>query len=223
MNDFDPNREWRQLSETYAAMTDDELQAVADEAYELTDVARQALQTEITRRGLPVELQKEAQAEEDPAPASEGNAANPADMDLVELQRVWDMDEATDIKRRLDAGGVPSYLGPDLVDDVRLLQASFERGLAVKVRDFDEQRAMGVLANSYPSPQSDDPPDEADTADEANDAEYAVRCPKCRSTEIVFQNLDLDPETKSAFESKFNWSCEACGYQWKDDGLESEV
>lgn len=68
MNDFDPNREWRRLSETYSAMTEDELQAVADDAYELTDIARQVLQAEISRRGLPIELQKEAQTPENPDP-----------------------------------------------------------------------------------------------------------------------------------------------------------
>jgi DNA-directed RNA polymerase subunit M/transcription elongation factor TFIIS len=221
MNDLDPNYEWRQLSETYAAMTDGELQAVADEAYELTDIARQALQAEISRRGLPFELRQEAQTDEDPAPAREGHAISPAEMDLVELRRVWDMDEAADIKQRLDAGSVPSYLGPDLVDDVHLLHASFEHGVAIKVRDFDEQRAMGVLANSYRPPQADAVTD-APVADESDEEEYAAHCPKCHSTEIVFQSLELDPATKSAFDSKFKWSCDACGYQWKDDGVESE-
>ena len=60
MNDFDPNREWRRLSEVYAAMNEDELQAVADDAYELTDIAKQVLQAEISRRGLSIELQKQA-------------------------------------------------------------------------------------------------------------------------------------------------------------------
>jgi DNA-directed RNA polymerase subunit M/transcription elongation factor TFIIS len=217
MNDFDSNREWRRLSETYVAMTDEELQAVADDAYELTDIARQVLQAEISRRGLPIESQKEAQTPESPNPPPEEAAVNPAEMDLVELFRVWDMDEATQVKERLDAASVPSYLGPDLVDDVRLLRTSFERGVGIKVRNFDEQRAMAALAHSSRTPQPDTP------ADEVDDGEYAVHCPKCHSTEIVFQSLDLDPETKSAFDSKFNWSCDACGYQWKDDGVESET
>lgn len=218
MNDFDPNREWRRLSEVYAAMTEDELQAVADDAYELTDIAKQVLQAEISHRGLPIELRKQAPASEDQEPVhDEANYAPPPEEDLEELQRVWDMDEAKDIKSRLDAGSVPSYLGPESVDDIRLLRASFERGVAVKVRISDSQRAMGVLANSYRPPEGEAPTEEPD------DEEYEVRCPKCHSTEVVFQSLDLDPVTKSAFDSKFNWSCDACGYQWKDDGMESET
>jgi DNA-directed RNA polymerase subunit M/transcription elongation factor TFIIS len=213
MNDFDPNRQWRQLSETYAAMADEELQAVAEEAYELTDIARQALQAEITRRALPVELRKEPEGAEDPEPPPEGAAVNPADLDLVELFRVWDSEEATQVKERLDAAGIPSYLGPELVDDIRQLHASFERGVGVKVRDVDEQRATAALASYSRTLQPDAAADEED---------YAVRCPKCHSTEIVFQKLDLDPETSSAFDSKFNWSCDACGYQWKDDGVATE-
>jgi len=217
MNDLDANREWRRLSEAYAAMNEGELQAVADDAYELTDIAKQVLQAEISRRGLAIELQKETRTPEDPDPPPEDATVNPADLDLVELFRVWDMDEATQVKERLHAAGVPSYLGPDLVDDIRLLHASFERGVGIKVRDFDEQRAMAALSHYSRSPQPDAPKAETD------DGEYAAHCPRCHSTEIVFQSLDLDPATKSAFDSKFNWSCDACGYQWKDDGVEAET
>jgi DNA-directed RNA polymerase subunit M/transcription elongation factor TFIIS len=217
MSDFDPNREWRRLSEVYAAMNEDELQAVADDAYELTDIAKQVLQAEISHRGLSIELKKQAPASEDQEPVyDDANYAPPPEEDLEELQRVWNMDEAKDIKSRLDAGSVPSYLGPESVDDIRLLRASFERGVAVKVRISDSQRAMGVLANSYRPPEGEAP------ADEPDDVEYEVHCPKCHSTEIVFQSLEPDPATKSAFDSKFNWSCDACGHRWKDDGMESE-
>ena len=212
MNDFDPNREWQRLSEVYAAMNEDELQAVADDAYELTDIAKQVLLAEISRRGLPIELRKQAQSSEEPP---EYAPVNPADLDLVELFRVLDMDEATRVKQRLDEVGIPSYLGPDLVDDIRLLHTSFEKGVGVKVRHFDRRRAIAALALYSRNPQPDA------SADEAGDEEYEVRCPKCHSTEVVFQSIDLDPATKSTFDSKFNWSCDACGYQWKDDGLES--
>src|SRR6202789_149859 len=124
MNDFDPNREWRRLSEVYAAMTEEELQAVADDAYELTDIAKQVLQAEISRRGLSIELQEEAPTPENLDPPPEDASDNPAELDLVELFRVLDMDEATRVKQRLDEVGLPSYLGPDLVNDIRLLHTA---------------------------------------------------------------------------------------------------
>jgi DNA-directed RNA polymerase subunit M/transcription elongation factor TFIIS len=52
--------------------------------------------------------------------------------------------------------------------------------------------------------------------------DYVPRCPKCHSTEIVLQNLDSTPGSNRAFDSTFNWSCDACGHRWKDDGIEQE-
>jgi hypothetical protein len=42
----------RRLQERYASLTDDELEAVTNDAFDLTDGAQQALQEEIARRGL---------------------------------------------------------------------------------------------------------------------------------------------------------------------------
>jgi hypothetical protein len=215
MSDFDPNRDWRQLSEEYAAMNDDELQAVADDACELTDIARQVLQAELSHRGLSIELRKQAQTPEDSDRPPEDASVNPAELDLVELFRVLDMNEATRVKQRLDAAGIPAYLGPDLVDDIRLLHTSFQKGVGVNVRYLDRRRATAALALYSRNPQPDA------SADEPEDEEYEVHCPKCHSTDVIFQSLDPDPATKSTFDSKFNWSCDACGCQWKDDGLES--
>ena len=45
------------------------------------------------------------------------------------------------------------------------------------------------------------------------DQERICTCPKCHSEEIVFQELDAKTAT-------FNWSCDACGHVWNDDGVE---
>jgi len=60
------------------------------------------------------------------------------------------------------------------------------------------------------------PPElEDDTPD---DADYAVQCPKCGSRETVFQGRAL-PASVPGLDNKYNWTCDACGHQWKDDGL----
>jgi hypothetical protein len=46
----DPEEERQRLSELYAGMSDGELEAVAEDSAELTDVARQALTDELARR-----------------------------------------------------------------------------------------------------------------------------------------------------------------------------
>src|SRR5262245_21039277 len=54
--------------------------------------------------------------------------------------------------------------------------------------------------------------------------EDAIRCPRCCSVEVVCDSRESDAgevEPGVAKEdSKFNWHCDACGYQWQDDGIE---
>lgn len=52
----DPIAEQRRLQDLYQRMTDDELEAVANDAYQLTDMAREALQAEIRSRRLQIQL-----------------------------------------------------------------------------------------------------------------------------------------------------------------------
>ncbi len=89
------------------------------------------------------------------------------------------------------------------VDDFR---GSFERGVDIKVREVDSGRAHAALRNILPS----EPVEE--------NVEYVARCPKCHSDEIVF--LSLDESSAASSDMQFNWSCDACGYKWKDDGVE---
>jgi hypothetical protein len=50
MDRSDPEQERKRLVDLYAAMSDGELESIAQEAHELTDIARQALQEERDRR-----------------------------------------------------------------------------------------------------------------------------------------------------------------------------
>jgi hypothetical protein len=56
METIDRAAEWRRLKDVYAHMSDDELEVVADEGYQLTDLAKQALEAEISSRGLELKL-----------------------------------------------------------------------------------------------------------------------------------------------------------------------
>src|SRR5215469_13100891 len=214
MTEIDLNQQWRELQESYSAMSDEELQTIADDSYDLTDVAKQALQAEISRRHLKIELQQrapEAEEEEKP-PEGYPPGFNPEDWGLTNFSYVNDPERARKIKECFDEAGIPSYLGPDLVDDVRLLPSSFQGSLQVKVREVDLNRARAVMKNCSPEPEDDD----------VEIPDYSGHCPKCHSTEIVLQGLD-EPVEGSATAPKFTWSCDACGHQWKDDGIESET
>ena len=205
MQNTDPAEEWRRLMEIYAQMNEYGLQAVADEAYDLTDLARSALQAEIRTRGLNIKLR-------DSHAPPEGNL-DPSELNLVVARRVWDRDEARRVKDLLEAASIPSYLGPDNLDRVDDFQASFEEGVDVKVRDVDQQRALWELNRSLPK-------------DPGADAVLHYVCPKCKSPEIVFLGLEgeeTEPAEDSVAASKFNWSCDACGHHWRDDGVEPEA
>lgn len=215
MSQIDVNQQWRELQESYSAMSDEELQTVADDSYDLTDMAKQALQGEISRRHLKIELRQRAPAsdeEEQKPPEGYPPGFNPEDWDLTSFSYVDDQERARKIKECFDAAGIPSYFGPDLVDDLRLLPASFKGAVQVKVREVDLDRARAVMRDCAPEPEE---------ADEEI-ADYSGHCPKCHSTEIVFQGLD-EPAEGSVTPPKFNWSCDACGHQWKDDGIEPET
>jgi DNA-directed RNA polymerase subunit M/transcription elongation factor TFIIS len=208
MESIVPAEEWRRVQEQYAHMNDDELQGVADEAYELTEIAQQVLQAEISGRGLDIKL-RSAPVETAVEPEECADDFDPSELNLTVVHRVWDLAEARQAKNILNDAGIPSYLGQDNVENVDEFKSTFDGGVDLRVREVDSQRAMRALAESIPLEPDDD-------------AEYISHCPKCHSPEIVFQGLDTEA-ARSAFESKFNWRCDACGHQWKDDGIEQEA
>src|SRR4051794_23313055 len=85
METIDRAEEWRRLKELYLEKSDEELEVVAHDAYELTDVARQALEAEIARRGLKLEMRKAPEPELE----VQGNfILDPSDLNLVSVQQV---------------------------------------------------------------------------------------------------------------------------------------
>src|SRR5579863_1977564 len=98
MTFFDSAQELRRLQELYAQKSDDELLALAQDGDDLTDAAREALQSEISSRGLKVQIQDEPkqQAEE-----SSGDF-NLSDSELAHAGSVWSLDEARRYKKILD-------------------------------------------------------------------------------------------------------------------------
>jgi DNA-directed RNA polymerase subunit M/transcription elongation factor TFIIS len=204
---LDGVEESRRLQELYARLTDDELQAVADDGYELTEVAKQTLQAEILGRGLHIQLRDSPST---PGFNEEKSDFDPSDLDLVVARRVWDLSEARQAKSILDDARIPSFLGPNNLDSAEESKLNFENGVDLKVREVDSQLALQALSQALPPEPQDD-------------VEYVPVCPKCHSAEIVFQNLDTTQNSSSAFDAKFNWSCDACGYQWKDDGIEAQA
>src|SRR5260370_41325633 len=105
MNHLDPGEEERRLREQYAQMNEDELQAVADYGYELTEIARSMLQSESSQRGLKIKM-KDAPP---PAAAPEtlDESHDPVDSPLVTGREASDFSETHRLPDIPDTAGVP--------------------------------------------------------------------------------------------------------------------
>ena len=88
------------MQELYAGQTDEELENVAAQAHELTDVARETLRAELTKRGLYVGQMEETEGEQDEAQFR----------DLVTIRSFWYLAEAELAKGLLEASGIEAVL-----------------------------------------------------------------------------------------------------------------
>jgi hypothetical protein len=199
---MDSLEEWRRLQELYSRMNEGELEVIANEACDLTDVARSLLKDEISRRGLAIQL-RTARSAHSQMVETRTEGFDPADLELETMGEWVSREDANKIKEFLTESGVPCYWGPDLVENPTDVRIPFEEGVEMKVRTDDVPRVRGGIALLFPKDA------EADARD------FSVLCPRCHSPEIVFQDLDAT--------AKFYWSCDACGYQWNDDGVEQEA
>src|SRR3954454_4795991 len=103
------DQEWRELTEVYSQMSEGELQVLANEAYDLTDMARDEMRGEISRRGLHLQLRDRPapnEVDQNYAPSSDFDAT---EMDLELFGRVFDIEEAPMIKSIFNNGGILSY------------------------------------------------------------------------------------------------------------------
>jgi DNA-directed RNA polymerase subunit M/transcription elongation factor TFIIS len=108
------DQQFRQQKENYEHMTEGELCALAENAYELTEIAREALQAVISEKGITVRLRLK------PPPPLRAE-----DEDLVIFVRPKSAQAAGRIMRVLAAAGIPSFLSLDVrADDVERARAA---------------------------------------------------------------------------------------------------
>jgi DNA-directed RNA polymerase subunit M/transcription elongation factor TFIIS len=205
----------RQQKENYEHMTEGELCALAEDAYDLTEIAREALQAVITKKGYDVRLKLER-----PAPRL---TEPPEDDDgLVNFQWPDNADHAWRWMKCLTAAGIPSFLGPDNVMHLEEFQGRFDGPVSLKIRDVDRNRAASAVARAWELADLARTKADGNKEEPEEEKDYAILCPKCHSAEVVLEGRDSElaepPPT-----AKFQWRCDACGHQWVDDGIEQEV
>jgi DNA-directed RNA polymerase subunit M/transcription elongation factor TFIIS len=219
MQTLDPAGAWLRLAEHYRQLSDGELVRLARQTSELTDVAQQVLGQEIANRRLKVPPEEPA-APRSPAlqPNSAAEAESPyaEDRELVLIGTVWSLADALQLQGLLDKAGIPFYMGPEKATRVEAGTPNFAKGLSVQIMQVGLPWARRALRQYFPA---DEPPQER--MDESD--RFAIHCPKCHSTEVVFEDLDRGPQGADGKpSSKFKWTCDSCGHEWEDDGLLTE-
>jgi DNA-directed RNA polymerase subunit M/transcription elongation factor TFIIS len=219
MQTLDPAGEWLRLSEHYRQLSDDELVDLARQTSELTDVAQQTLAQEIANRRLKIPPEAPAaprSPESQPDAAEDAESPYAEDRELVVICTVWSLADALKVQSLLDTAGIPFYMGPEKAASVDAVTSNFANGLSVEIMRVGVPWARQVLQQYFPA---DEPPEEK--ADESDN--LAIHCPKCHSTEVVFEDLDRGREnSEGKASSKFKWTCDSCGHEWEDDGLVTE-
>jgi hypothetical protein len=183
-----PDEEQLRLAGIYSAMSDEELERIADSGDELSTAAEEAFQEEVARRGLKIEAQ--------PPPSEDRFELNAT----VTLRQFRDLPEALLAKGCLESAGIQAYLVDENMIRMDWFISNLLGGIKLKVKPEDAATANEIL--SQPIPEMLD-------VEGVGNFEQP-KCPKCLSLDIsdLYQN---------------GWTCQACGYQWADDGKLSEA
>jgi hypothetical protein len=219
---IDPEQERQRLIAFYSGQMDGELEKVATQAYELTDLAREALRAEIARRGLGVELVESAPVAEevpvmpgDPPPPEPPAEPLPLDgqfelRDLVTIRKFRDLPEALLAKGSLESAGIGAVLTDDNVVRLDWLWSNLMGGIKLNVDRENAEAANSILDQPIP-----------ENFDVVGIGEYEQpRCPKCQSLDVNFQELDpaayLSLMIAPVPFHRRAWRCHACRAQWEE-------
>jgi hypothetical protein len=199
---FDEHQERRRLAENYAGMTDGELQQLARSSESLTELAWDALEDEMDHRHL--EFADDAA----PEPRQEMEMR-----ELVTVRQFRDLPEALLAKGSLESAGIECSLADDNLVRLDWFISNFIGGIKLNVRVQDAGNAQKLL---------DEPILEGLYVQGVGLYEQP-RCPRCRSLDVNFQELDRPIAYMSAFlhvpmpVQRSGWHCHACDAQWEDD------
>jgi hypothetical protein len=197
-SDFEEERQ--RLTQLYSTMTPEELEKVVDDSASLTDVARAVLKTELSRRGLPVDLND--------APAGEDVFE---ERHLVSVRRFRDLPEALLAKGSLESSGIECFLTDDNMIRMDWFISNLLGGIKLAVNQEDVEAATAIL---------DEPAPEILDVDGVGEYQQP-RCPECQSLDVNFEQL-----SKVAYPSAWlgiplplhdkAWTCRSCGHHWED-------
>lgn len=206
MAQMDWEKERQRLASLYAGMEDAELQEIATRPESLTDVARQVLRSELSKRGMPPLVEKSESAEPKRSDAP------------VMIRRFQDLPEALLSKSILDSAGIESFLADENLVRIDWFYSNLVGGIKLLVRAEDADTAGKLLAQET-----------LGKFDVDGVGEYKQpRCPQCQSLDVAFDELNKRVACGSVLfagsvipENHEHWKCNTCGQQWKDSASAS--
>jgi hypothetical protein len=220
----DPVLEWRRLSEHYRALRDEELRLLAYEFRDLTEMAQQALRSELHSRGLgdPETLAQAPIPEPIPEPI-----LDPRVRSAAQSKETAETGEE-DAENENTGQGAHDYTWKTLLCDCETAEQAWQLSEALRragieswttipgrwyspYGDLDltnprvlvaaDQLDQARLIASRPIPQ-----DIIDESREEPEEYVAPTCPGCGSADPVLESAD--PVNA--------WRCEVCGREWQE-------
>lgn len=189
----------KHFAEWYSTKTEDELRKLADDAWTLTEPAKDALRTEVSRRSLSIELC-------DLPPAETPLSA------VVTIRRYRDLPNALLAKSALDSAGIECFLFDENLIRMDWLWSNAIGGVKLCVRQDDMPAALALLDQG--------PTEKFDSGDSG---EYKQpRCPCCGSLDVSFGDIGkcLSYVTIALGVplpvKRGGWKCHSCGHVWYD-------
>ncbi len=137
MSTPNPETERQRLAQAYAEMSEGELEKLANEAWSLTDLAREALKKEISRRKLGITLRDSAPKKEEPSK-------------IVILRRYTSAPEALVAKSVLDSAGIECFLGDENMIRMDWFWSNALGGVKLCVLEEDAEAAAALLEQGHP-------------------------------------------------------------------------
>ena len=134
MQSTDQGKELQRLTELYSSMPDAELQELAEDIAELTDLAHTALKAELNRRGLKI-------VSEGP-PMETDSVEEP---ELTTIRKFRDFPEAILAKGLLESAGIECYLADDNIVRLDWFLSNAIGNMRLQVKPADAETAIEIL------------------------------------------------------------------------------
>lgn len=218
----DPDQERLRLTQFYAGQLDGELEQVAAQAYELTELARQVLQAELSRRHLNANLVERrpqranrAPVPGDPPPSRPSETLPAGELDmrpLTTIRQFRDLPEALLAKGSLDSAGIECALVDENIVRLDWFWSNLMGGVKLAVDPDDVEAANEIL--SQPIPENFEA--------EGSGTFEQPRCPSCGSLDVNFRESDpaaylsLAVNVPIPFRRRA-WRCRSCSAEWEMD------